>query len=116
MTLELRPLTGSQDRVLVGACSVETLRGRFFLPGEPSAAAVLATYSRYLLAGPPDGLALAAMLAGQPVGLLNLAAVALLRGRGRGPAGVQYVRRVPLRAGQGRLTAILLAGIASCLR
>ena len=73
----LCPLTGSsQDRVLVarlvGACSAETLRRRFFLPGEPFAGAVLARYGRYLLAGPPDGLALVAMLAGQPVGLLNL--------------------------------------------
>jgi GNAT superfamily N-acetyltransferase len=58
---------------LVRACSAQTLRRRFFLPRDPAVEAVLARYGRYLLAGPPHGLALAAMLAGQPVGLLNLA-------------------------------------------
>src|SRR5262249_7934013 len=88
LTPALRPLIGgSQDRVLVGrlvrACSAETLRRRFFLPGEPAAEVVLARYGRYLLAGPPDGLAVAALVAGQPVGLLNLAPAEVEPGAGR---------------------------------
>jgi GNAT superfamily N-acetyltransferase len=87
-SLVLSPLTGgSQDQVLVArlvrACSAETLRRRFFLPREPTVEAVLATYRPYLLAGPPDGLALAAVLAGQPIGLLNLAPAGPAPGAGR---------------------------------
>src|SRR5262249_58018696 len=70
-------LGGLDDRMLVGrlarASSPATLQRRFFLPGRWEAEQVLARYGRYLLAGPPDGLALAAMLGDQPVGLLNLA-------------------------------------------
>jgi GNAT superfamily N-acetyltransferase len=74
-----RALTGSAaDRALVAdlirRSSAETLRSRFFLPGEPQPEQVLQTHLRFLLAGPPDGLALLALVDGIPAGLLNLVA------------------------------------------
>jgi hypothetical protein len=78
-TLTLRALSGTAaDRALVAdlvrRSSPATLRSRFFLPTDPSPDVVLRTYLPFLLAGPPDGLALAALVDGRPVGLLNLVA------------------------------------------
>ncbi|NIH81460.1 GNAT family N-acetyltransferase [Amycolatopsis viridis] len=75
--ITLRELDGTaaEDvRSVVLACSPGTLRRRFFLPGRPDPADVLGRYRRYLLAGPPDGVALAAIDGRTTVGLLNLVA------------------------------------------
>jgi RimJ/RimL family protein N-acetyltransferase len=77
--LTFRALTGTTaDRALVAALvrqsSPATLRSRFFLPAAPHPEDVLRTHLPYLLAGPPDGLALVALADGAPVGLLNLVA------------------------------------------
>jgi RimJ/RimL family protein N-acetyltransferase len=61
---------------LVRRCSAASLRSRFFLPAGWPVETVLARYLPFLLAGPPDGLALAALAGGRPVGVLNLAAAA----------------------------------------
>jgi GNAT superfamily N-acetyltransferase len=50
------------------------LRSRFFLPQSPDADDVLRGSRRYLLAGPPDGVALLASVGPRPIGLLNLVA------------------------------------------
>lgn len=60
---------------LVLACSPGTVRGRFLLPGRPDPRDILVRYRRYLLAGPPHGVALAAYRGGSAAGLLNLVAV-----------------------------------------
>lgn len=75
----IRVLAGTAaDRALVAAlvrrCSPATLGSRFFLPVEPRPEELLRTHLPYLLAGPPDGLALVALIDGLPVGLLNLVA------------------------------------------
>ena len=102
--LTLRVLAGAAaDRELVadlvGRCSPASLRSRFFLAAQAQPAQVLATYLPFLLAGPPDGMALAAMVDGRPVGLLNLVA---------GPAGRLALGVLVADAWQGR-------GVASTL-
>jgi GNAT superfamily N-acetyltransferase len=59
---------------LVRGCSPASLRRRFFLPRDLDTDLLLGTYLPYLLAGPPAGVALAAVVDGEPAGLLNLAA------------------------------------------
>ncbi|UQS23701.1 GNAT family N-acetyltransferase [Amycolatopsis thermalba] len=59
---------------LVLACSAGTLRNRFFMPGQPEPRDILDRYRRYLLAGPPHGVALVAFSGGAAAGLLNLVA------------------------------------------
>ncbi|AEK42894.1 membrane protein [Amycolatopsis mediterranei] len=66
---------GSADRAcvatLVAACSPDSLRRRFMMGGPARPAEVFQRYQRFLLAGPPDGVALLAHRGGTPVGLLN---------------------------------------------
>ncbi|GDY33710.1 GNAT family N-acetyltransferase [Gandjariella thermophila] len=77
--LRVRELTGGAAdwgsiSALVRSCSPATLRARFFLPQSPDPDDVLRRSRRYLLAGPPDGVALLASVGARPVGLLNLVA------------------------------------------
>jgi RimJ/RimL family protein N-acetyltransferase len=69
-----REATADQVRALVGDCSPETLRRRFFLPAAPEPGEVFTRYQRFLLTGPP-GAAVLATVGNKPVGLLNLVAV-----------------------------------------
>jgi ribosomal protein S18 acetylase RimI-like enzyme len=73
MTVVITELTAA-DAVerLVLACSPQSLRERFFLGGEPDPRDVWRRYRRFLLAGPPDGLALLAWAGDRPAGMLNL--------------------------------------------
>jgi len=66
--------SADQVRALVGDCSPETLRRRFFLPAAPEPGEVFTRYRRFLLNGPP-GAAVLATVGSRPVGLLNLVAV-----------------------------------------
>ncbi|MDT0349196.1 GNAT family N-acetyltransferase [Pseudonocardia charpentierae] len=68
-------VTADQVRVLVGDCSPETLRRRFFLPAALEAGEVFRRYRRFLLIGPPSGASVLATVGSRPVGLLNLVAV-----------------------------------------
>ncbi|MEV4052199.1 GNAT family N-acetyltransferase [Amycolatopsis sp. NPDC049688] len=56
---------------LVAACSPDSLRSRFMMGGPAEPADVFRRYQRFLLAGPPAGVALLAWRGGTPVGLLN---------------------------------------------
>ncbi|WP_290057320.1 GNAT family N-acetyltransferase [Amycolatopsis solani] len=56
---------------LVAACSPASLRRRFIMGGPAEPAEVFRRYHRFLLAGPPHGVALLAYRAANPVGLLN---------------------------------------------
>ncbi|WP_233223362.1 GNAT family N-acetyltransferase [Amycolatopsis sp. CA-128772] len=56
---------------LVAACSPGSLRRRFLMGGPARPADVFQRYQRFLLAGPPHGVALLAVRGGVPVGLLN---------------------------------------------
>src|SRR4051812_27470967 len=56
---------------LVAACSPDSLRRRFMMGGPARPAEVFQRYQRFLLAGPPAGVALLAWCGGAPVGLLN---------------------------------------------
>lgn len=64
------------DRCLVARfvsrCDPEALRTRFFLTGPMDRPETLDLCRRYLLVGPPDGVALLALCGQEPVGLLNL--------------------------------------------
>lgn len=73
MTTVIAELT-TEDAVerLLLACSPRSLRQRFFLGGEPDPRDVWRRYRRYLLAGPPAGVALLAWADDRPAGLLNL--------------------------------------------
>jgi len=78
-TVAFRALTGTAaDRALVEELlrrsSPPTLRSRFFLPAGRDPHEMLDIYLPFLLAGPPHGLALVALVDGRPVGLLNLVA------------------------------------------
>lgn len=66
------PATESAVRQLVLSCSPEALQRRFFLAGPVAPEVVWDRYRKYLLAGPPDGVAVVAMAGDVPVGLLNL--------------------------------------------
>ncbi|MEU6263551.1 GNAT family N-acetyltransferase [Saccharopolyspora shandongensis] len=57
---------------LVLSCSTASLRSRFALPRAPTREELLRRFRGFLLAGPPDGVALLATAANEPVGLLNL--------------------------------------------
>ena len=70
-----REATADQVRALVGDCSPETLRRRFFLPAAPENGEVFRRYRRFLLTGPPSGAAVVATVGSRPVGLLNLVVV-----------------------------------------
>jgi RimJ/RimL family protein N-acetyltransferase len=70
-----REATADQVRALVGDCSPETLRRRFFLPAAPEPGELFARYRRFLLTEPPFGAAVLATVGSRPVGLLNLVAV-----------------------------------------
>lgn len=75
ITLRELGATAAEDvAAVVLACSPGTLQRRFFLPGRPDPWDVLARYRRYLLAGPPHGVALVAVRGCAAVGLLNLVA------------------------------------------
>jgi GNAT superfamily N-acetyltransferase len=69
------PATAEAVLALVRACSGTSLQRRFFLPVALGPDEVFARYHRYLLAGPPAGVATLATAAGAPVGLLNLVVV-----------------------------------------
>jgi GNAT superfamily N-acetyltransferase len=73
MTSVITELTGETavERLLL-ACSPQSLRQRFFLSGEPDPLEVWGRYRRFLLAGPPAGVALLAWVNDVPAGLLNL--------------------------------------------
>ncbi|MFD4255777.1 GNAT family N-acetyltransferase [Amycolatopsis thermoflava] len=71
---ELDGTSSTEVAELVLACSAVTLRNRFLMPGQPDPRDVLVRYRRYLLAGPPHGVALAAFSGRSPAGLLNLVA------------------------------------------
>jgi hypothetical protein len=66
------PATESAVRQLVLACSPEALRRRFFLSGPLPPHVVWERHRKYLLAAPPDGVAVVAMAGDEPVGLLNV--------------------------------------------
>ncbi|HKN56051.1 MAG TPA: GNAT family N-acetyltransferase [Amycolatopsis sp.] len=71
--MEVRPTAGASEvAALLRACSPESLASRFTLGGRPDPGEIYRRYLRYLLAGPPDGVALLARLDDHPVGLLNL--------------------------------------------
>ncbi|MGW4064934.1 N-acetyltransferase family protein [Amycolatopsis sp. NPDC004747] len=57
---------------VVAASSPDSLRRRFMMGGPARPADVFQRYQRFLLAGPPAGVALLAVRGGVPVGLLNL--------------------------------------------
>jgi GNAT superfamily N-acetyltransferase len=65
--------TPGSVRRLVRICSPEALRRRFLLPVALDPETVLERYLRFLLAGPPEGAAMIAVVDDRPVGLLNLA-------------------------------------------
>ena len=69
------PATTEAVLALVRACSGASLQRRFFLPVALDPDEVFARYHRYLLAGPPAGVATLATAADAPVGLLNLVVV-----------------------------------------
>lgn len=69
---EVAPASTSAVAALVRSCSPEALRDRFFMAARPDPEVVLAHYRHHLLAGPPAGVAVVALLQGCPVGLLNL--------------------------------------------
>jgi GNAT superfamily N-acetyltransferase len=69
--IEVRDADRESVATLVAACSPDTLRRRFMMGGAADPADVFARYQRFLLAGPPDGVALLACRGGVPVGLLN---------------------------------------------
>ncbi|MEV6878936.1 GNAT family N-acetyltransferase [Amycolatopsis sp. NPDC051128] len=72
--IEIRE-AGAADRecvaALVAACSPASLRGRFLMGGPAEPAEIFRRYQRFLLAGPPAGVALLATRGDTPVGLLN---------------------------------------------
>jgi GNAT superfamily N-acetyltransferase len=74
MTSVITELTAETavERLLL-ACSPQSLRQRFFLGGEPDPQDIWRRYRPFLLAGPPNGVALLAWVGDVPVGLLNLA-------------------------------------------
>ncbi|MGQ0846488.1 MAG: GNAT family N-acetyltransferase [Sporichthyaceae bacterium] len=61
------------DRVelFVSRCDPGALRTRFFVTGEMDPDDMLRMFSRYLLTGPPEGVALLASVGEEPAGLLN---------------------------------------------
>jgi GNAT superfamily N-acetyltransferase len=69
------PATALAVRALLGAWSPASLQRRFFLPVALDPDPAFARYHRYLLAGPPAGVATVATAGGEPVGLLNLVVV-----------------------------------------
>jgi GNAT superfamily N-acetyltransferase len=69
------PATAAAVRELVRRCSPESVRRRFFLPAALDPDEAFARYRRYLLAGPPSGVAALATVGDVPVGLLNLVVV-----------------------------------------
>jgi GNAT superfamily N-acetyltransferase len=71
MTTVIEVADPSRVAALVAACSPESLRRRFMMGGSARPADVYQCYQRFLLAGPPDGVALLAVCGGVPVGLLN---------------------------------------------
>ncbi|WP_254896669.1 GNAT family N-acetyltransferase [Amycolatopsis sp. Hca4] len=71
MTTVIEVADRERVAVLVGACSPESLRSRFLMGGPARPVDVFRRYQRFLLAGPPDGIALLAVSGGVPVGLLN---------------------------------------------
>jgi hypothetical protein len=77
--IEIRELgAGDADRecvaALVAACSPDSLRRRFMMGGPAEPGEIFRRYQRFLLAGPPGGVALLATRGGIPVGLLNFVA------------------------------------------
>jgi GNAT superfamily N-acetyltransferase len=72
--IEIREV-GAADRecvaALVSACSPGSLRRRFLMGGPAEPAEVFRRHQRFLLAGPPSGVALLAVCGRVPVGLLN---------------------------------------------
>ncbi|WP_239071692.1 GNAT family N-acetyltransferase [Amycolatopsis sp. SID8362] len=73
MTTVIEIREADRDRVgaLVAECSPDSLRRRFMMGGPAEPAEVFRRYQRFLLAGPPTGVALLAFRGGTPVGLLN---------------------------------------------
>ncbi|WP_410565213.1 GNAT family N-acetyltransferase [Amycolatopsis sp. cmx-4-61] len=69
--MEVGPADHACVAALVEACSPDSLRRRFLMGGPARPAEVFQRYQRFLLAGPPDGVALLALCGGVPVGLLN---------------------------------------------
>ncbi|WP_410597948.1 GNAT family N-acetyltransferase [Amycolatopsis sp. lyj-23] len=74
--MEVRAADRACVAALVEACSPDSLRRRFLMGGPARPADVFQRYQRFLLAGPPDGVALLGYRDGVPVGLLNFAVVA----------------------------------------
>ena len=87
--ITVRELRGGRDLAAVGAlvlaCSAASLRRRFWVGGEPDPREILVRYERFLVAGPPDGVALLGLVNGTPAGLLNFVPAA---GRNVGDLGV----------------------------
>jgi GNAT superfamily N-acetyltransferase len=69
--IELGAADHERVAALVAACSPASLRSRFLMGGPAEPAEIYRRYQRFLLAGPPDGVALLATRGGTPVGLLN---------------------------------------------
>ncbi|WP_225440360.1 GNAT family N-acetyltransferase [Amycolatopsis eburnea] len=69
--IEIREADRDPVGALVAACSPDSLRRRFMMGGPAEPAEVFRRYQRFLLAGPPAGVALLASRGGTPVGLLN---------------------------------------------
>jgi GNAT superfamily N-acetyltransferase len=72
--IEIREADRECVAALVAACSPDSLRRRFMMGGPARPAEVFQRYQRFLLAGPPGGVALLAFSGGTPVGLLNFVA------------------------------------------
>lgn len=69
-----RPADRECVAALVAACSPGSLRRRFMMGGPAEPGEIFRRYHRFLLAGPPGGVALLATSGGIPVGLLNFVA------------------------------------------
>ncbi|UOZ05137.1 GNAT family N-acetyltransferase [Amycolatopsis sp. WQ 127309] len=72
--LGARPADRECVAALVAACSPGSLRRRFMMGGPAEPGEIFRRYHRFLLAGPPGGVALLATSGGVPVGLLNFVA------------------------------------------
>jgi GNAT superfamily N-acetyltransferase len=66
-----RPADRECVAALVAACSPDSLRRRFIMGGPAEPGQIFRRYQRFLLAGPPGGVALLATRDGVPAGLLN---------------------------------------------